>query len=298
MKIPRRFSGLEVKLPLTEWKEAVIGGVAGSTPVDVFLMFYNTWSIVILSVEDGKIVRREEQTEDYDDPRDEDTPYDPLDKMFRGVLNTGTIIDVGGYGTYLDDKVRYGVVCKEGVIWLENGTESDVMDVLRESMKTSMSTNKEEHKLPDSMNETLISANVIPIGTKRSMAIRQAVQLANLMLHIPDGMKRAIVRGMDSEGNPFYFYTLTMIDELYYRSWVYTVTESTSSPDPDSRENNGKARHTISVLYSDVVGFIRFPTEIVNSSQEGRLTPGNYNEIKDRLIREIIDNPEKWITDI
>ncbi len=47
-----------------------------------------------------------------------------------------------------------------------------------------------------------------------------------------------------------------------------------------------------------MVGFIRFPTEIVNSSQEGRLTPGNYNEIKDRLIREIIDNPEKWITDI
>ena len=298
MESPRRFSGGEVKLPLSEWKKVVIGGVAGSTPVDVFLMFYNTWSIVILSVEDGKIVRREEQTDDYDDPMYEDPPYDPLDKMFRGMLNTGTIIDVGGYGTYLDDKVRFGVVCKEGVIWLENGTESDVMDVLRESMKTSMSTNKEEHKLPDSMNETLISANVIPISTKRSMAIRQAVQLANLMLHIPDGIKRAIVRGMDSEGNPFYFYTVPMIDELYYRNWVYTVTESTSSPDPDSRENNGKARHTISVLYCDVVGFIRFPTEIVNSSREGRLTPGNYNEIKDRLIREIIDNPEKWITDI
>ena len=298
MKNPRRFYGGEIKLPLTEWKEVVIGGVADGTPVDVFLMFYNTWSIVILSVEDGKIVRREEQTEDYGDPRDGDPPYDPLDKMFRGMLNTGTIIDVGEYGTYLDDKVRFGVVCKEGVIWLENGTESDVMGVLRESMKTSMSTSKEEHKSPDSMNETLIPANVIPIGTKRSMAIRQAVQLANLMLHIPDGMKRAIVRGMDSEGNPFYFYAVTMIDELYYRGWVYTVTESTSSPDPDSRENHGKARHTISVLYSDVVGFIRFPTEIVNSSREGTLTPGNYNEIKDKLIRDIIDNPEKWITDI
>ena len=298
MENPRRFSGGEIKLPLSEWKEVVKGGVADGTPVDVFLMFYNTWSIVILSVEDGKIVRREEQTEDYGDPRDGDPPYDPLDKMFRGMLNTGTIIDVGGYGKYLDDKVRYGVVCKEGVIWLENGTESDVMGVLGESLKTSMSTNKEEHKPPDSMNETLISANVIPIGTKRSIAIRQAVQLANLMLHIPDGMKRAIVRGMDSEGNPFYFYTVTMIDELYYRGWVYTVTESTGSTDPDSRENHGKARHTISVLYSDVVGFIRFPTEIVNSSREGTLTPGNYNEIKDKLIRDIIDNPEKWITDI
>ena len=296
MESPRRFSGGEIKLPLNEWREVVIRGVKGSTPVDVFLMFYNTWSIVILSVEGGKIVRREEQTEDYGDPRNEDPPYDPLDKMFRGMLNTGTIIYVGKEGTYFDYEVRFGVVSISGIIWLKDGKESDVINVLTELVESTM-TVSEEDEMQDSRQGS-DSNTYITNSPKRDIAVGWAHQLAELMLQIPDGMKRAIVRGMDSEGNPFYFYTVPMFDELAYRGWVYTDTDNTSPPDPDSRENHGKARHTISVLYSDVIGFVRFPTEIVNSSQEGRLTPGNYNEIQDRLIRDIINNPEKWITDI
>ena len=72
MENPRRFSGLEVKLPLDEWREVVIRGAAGSTPVDVYLMLYYKLNIVILSNENGKIVRREEPTREYGDPRYDD----------------------------------------------------------------------------------------------------------------------------------------------------------------------------------------------------------------------------------
>ena len=294
MESPRRFSGGEIKLPLSEWKKVVIGGVAGSTPIDVFLMFYNTWSIVILSVEDGKIVRREEQTEDYDDPRNEDPPYDPLDKMFRGVLNTGTIIYVGKEGTYFDYEVRFGVVSKSGIIWLKDGKESDVINVLTELVESSMSVS-EEDEVQDSRQGS--NSNMYIPRPKRDIAVGWAHQLAELMLRIPDWAKVAIVRGVDSDGKPFYFYTVPIIDELAYRNWGYMYSGATNTQD-EIRMNSGEGKNIIYALYSDVVGFIRFPTEIVNSSREGRLTPGNYNEIKDRLIREIIDNPEKWITDI
>ena len=183
MENRRRFSGGEAKLPLSEWREAVIRGVSGSTPIDVFLMFYNTWSIVILSVEDGKIVRREEQTEDYDDPRDEDPPYDPLDKMFRGMLNTGTIIDVGKEGTYFDYDVRFGVVSISGIIWLKDGKESDVIDVLTELVESSMSVS-EEDEVQDSRQGSN-SSMYIP-RPKRDIAVGWAHQLAALMLRIPD----------------------------------------------------------------------------------------------------------------
>ena len=295
MESPRRFSGGEVKLPLSEWKEAVIRGAAGSTPVDVFLMFYNTWSIVILSVEDGKIVRREEQTEDYDDPMYEDPPYDPLDKMFRGMLNTGTIIYVGKEGTYFDYEVRYGVVSRSGMIWLKDGTESDVINVLKESMESSSSDQEEE--MPDSI-EGLDSNTYITDNPKRDIAVGWSVHLAELMLQIPDGMKRAIVRGMGSDGKPFYFYTVPMIDELYYRRGEYIDMRRNSYSDAGTQTNNGEVKNILFAVYTDVIGFIRFPTEMVSSSPEGRLTPANFNEIVEMLVPEIINNPEKWITDI
>ena len=297
MQNPRRFSGGEVKLPLSEWREAVIRGVAGNTPVDVYLMLYDKLNIVVLSVDNGKMVRREEPTREYGDPRYDDPFYDPLQMMFRGWLNTGNVIDVGDGGTFLDYEVRYGVVCDVGVLWLKDGKEKDVIDALTESMKPSQSSNEAEEEAPDSREESHSFADLIPDRPKRDIAVGWTHQLAELMLQIPDGMKRAIVRGMGSDGKPFYFYTVPMIDELAYRNWGYMYSGATNTQD-DTRMNNGEGRNIIYARYSDVIGFIRFPTEIVNSSREGRLTPGNYNEIKDKLIREIIDNPEKWITDI
>jgi hypothetical protein len=293
MKIPRRFSGLEVKLPLNEWREAVIGGVAGSTPVDVFLMFYNTWSIVILSVEDGKIVRREEPTEENDDPRDEDPPYDPLDKMFRRVLNTGTIIYVGKEGTYFDYEVRYGVVSGSGIIWLKDGKESDVINVLTELVESSMPVS-EDDEMQDSRQGS--NSNMYIPRPKRDIAVGWAYQLAELMLRIPEGMKVAIVRGMDPDGKPFYFYTVPMFDELVYRNSGYM--EGMNTQDASARINSGEGKNIIYALYSDVVGFIRFPEEIVSSLPERRLTAENFGRVVDTLVPEIINNPEKWITNI
>ncbi len=298
MENPRRFSGGEVKLPLSEWREAVIRGVADGTPVDVFLMLYDKLNIVVLSVENGKIVRREEPTVEYGDPRYNDPFYDPLQMVFRGWLNTGNIIDVGDGGTFFDCEVRYGVVCDVGVLWLKDGKESEVIDVLTESIKHSSSNNEAEEEVPHSREGSHSFADLIPERPKRDIAVGWAHQLAELMLKIPDGMKIAIVRGVDSEGNPFYFYTVPMFDELAYRNWGYMYSGATTNTQDDTRMNNGKGKNIIFALYSDVVGFIRFPAEVVNSSQEGRLTPGNFNEIVDTLVPEIINNPEKWITDI
>ena len=291
MEDPKRFSGVDTKLPPGRWGEAVMRGVAESTPVHVFIKFFNTWNIAIVGVEDGNIVVKVVPTEDF---YDKDSYYDPLVRMFRGVLNTGTIIGVGKEGTYFDYEVRFGVVSESGMIWLKDGEESDVIDVLTELVESSM-TVSEEDEMQDSRQGS--NSNMYIPRPKRDIAVGWAHQLAELMLRIPDWAKVAIVRGVDSDGKPFYFYTVPIIDELAYRNWGYMYSGATNTQD-EIRMNSGEGKNIIYALYSDVVGFIRFPTEIVNSSREGRLTPGNYNEIKDRLIREIIDNPEKWITDI
>ncbi len=298
MENPRRFHGGEIKLPLTEWKEVVIRGVADGTPVDVYLMLYDKLNIVVLSIENGKIVRREEPTREYGDPRYDDPFYDPLEMMFRGWLNTGNVIDVGDGGTFLDYEVRYGVVCDVGVLWLKDGKEKDVIDALTESMKPSPSSNEAEEEAPDSREGSHSFADLIPDRPKRDIAVGWAYQLAELMLQIPDGMKRAIVRGMDSDGKPFYFYTVPVFDELAYRNWGYMYSGETNTQDASARMNSGEGKNIIYALYSDVVGFIRFPAEIVNFSPERRLTPGNFSRIVEMLVPEIINNPEKWITDI
>ena len=104
MEDPKRFSGVDTKLPPGRWGEAVMRGVAESTPVHVFIKFFNTWNIAIVGVEDGNIVVKVVPTEDF---YDKDSYYDPLVRMFRGVLNTGTIIGVGKEGTYFDYEVRF-----------------------------------------------------------------------------------------------------------------------------------------------------------------------------------------------
>ncbi len=186
MENPRRFSGGEIKLPLSEWKEVVKGGVADGTPVDVYLMLYDKLNIVVLSVEKGKIVRREEPTREYGDPRYDDPFYDPLEMMFRGWLNTGNVIDVGNGGTFLDYEVRYGVVCDVGVLWLKDGKEKDVIDVLTESMKPLPSSNEVEEEVPDSREGSHSFADLIPERPKRDIAVGWSVHLAELMLQIPE----------------------------------------------------------------------------------------------------------------
>ena len=290
MEDPKRFSGVDTKLPPGRWGEAVMRGVAESTPVHVFIKFFNTWNIAIVGVEDGNIVVKVVPTEDF---YDKDSYYDPLVRMFRGVLNTGTIIGVGKEGTYFDYEVRFGVVSKSGIIWLKDGKESDVINVLTELVESSMSVS-EEDEVQDSRQGS--NSNMYIPRPKRDIAVGWAHQLAELMLRIPDGMKVAIVRGMDSDGKPFYFCTVPMFDELVYRNSGYM--EGMNTQDASARMNSGEGKNIIYALYSDVVGFIRFPANILNSLPGGKLTKENFNRIVEMLVPEIINNPEKWITDI
>ena len=62
----------------------------------------------------------------------------------------------------------------------------------------------------------------------------------------------------------------------------------------DGRER----KKVVLASYSDVIGFIRFPAEMVGSSPERKLTPGNFRRMVESLVPETINNPEKWITEI
>ena len=51
---------------------------------------------------------------------------------------------------------------------------------------------------------------------RRCVAFSSAEKLARTMLDIPEGMKVAIVRGMDGEGREFYSLSDPVIDILYF----------------------------------------------------------------------------------
>ena len=105
-------------------------------------------------------------------------------------------------------------------------------------------------------------------------------------------------QGIDSDGNPFYFYTVPMIDEIAYSRGEYPDMRRIDFSDVNMPMNGKEMKKVVQALYSDVIGFTRFPAETVNSSQEGKLTPGNFRRIVEMLVPEILNNPEKWITDI
>lgn len=55
---------------------------------------------------------------------------------FNAVVRRGDVIDVGEGGTYWDPTVRWGVVVEHGyILWLADGKEEHVMDVLKQATK-------------------------------------------------------------------------------------------------------------------------------------------------------------------
>ena len=295
----RRFWREERKLPLREWREAVIGEGTDDTPVFVFVMLYDKENIAILSPEEGEVVRREEPTEQYGDPRLDDPFYDPRQKLFRGTVNRGCVIDVGERGTFFDDEVRFGVVCEGGgFTWLKDGTEKDAIDALAESMKSSPAGNEGENELSDPIRERYSSTGIVLNRVKRDIAVGWSVQLVELMLQIPEGTKVAIVRGIDSDGEAFYFFTVPIMDELVYQKGEYLDLRRINFSDVRMPMDGRERKKVVLALYSDVIGFVRFPAEIVSSSPEGKLTPGNFRRMVEFLVPEIINYPEKWITEI
>ena len=154
----------------------------------------------------------------------------------------------------------------------------------------------ERKELP--LDGGLNPAGIVPDRTKRDIAVGWSVQLAELMLQIPEGTKVAIVRGIDSDGESFYFFTFPIMDELAYQKGEYIDLRRINFSDVRMPMDGRERKKVVLASYSDVIGFIRFPAEMVGSSPEGRLTPGNFGRMVESLVPETINNPEKWITEI
>ena len=130
------------------------------------------------------------------------------------------------------------------------------------------------------------------------VAFSSAEKLARTMLDIPEGMKVAIVRGMDGEGREFYSLSDPVIDILAFPKEQQIDLKRMMVDEAYTSKDIMKGRKVLVPEYRDVVGFIRFPHELAGKTEEGKLTPSNYSRLVEALIQEIENNPERWITEI
>ena len=146
------------------------------------------------------------------------------------------------------------------------------------------------------MGET--SVDLSSVEARRCVAFSSAEKLARTMLDIPEGMKVAIVRGMDGEGREFYSLSDPVIDILYFPKEQQIDLKRMIAGEAYTSRDIRERRKVLVPEYRDVVGFIRFPLELAGKTREGKLTPSNYSRLVEALIPEVANNPERWITEI
>ena len=142
------------------------------------------------------------------------------------------------------------------------------------------------------------SVDLSPVKARRCVAVSSAEELARKMLDIPDRMKVAIVRGRDGEGKEFCSFSDPMIDILAFPKEQQIDLKRMMAGEVYTFSDIREGRKVLVPEYRDVVGFIRFPLELVRKTQERKLTPSNYSRLVEELIPEIMSNPERWITPI
>ena len=142
------------------------------------------------------------------------------------------------------------------------------------------------------------SVNFSSVEARRCVAFSSAEKLARTMLDIPEGMKVAIVRGMDGEGREFYSLSDPVIDILYFPKEQQIDLKRMMVDEAYTSRDIRNGRKVLVPEYRDVVGFIRFPMELARKTEEKKLTPSNYSRLVEALIPEIMSNPERWITEI
>ena len=125
-----------------------------------------------------------------------------------------------------------------------------------------------------------------------------AEMFAKRMLEIPEGMKVAIVRGMDGEWKEFFSLSDPMIDPLQFPKEEQMDMKMMEAYSGYTQKDIMDRKKVVVPRYSDVVGFIRFPLELAERTKEGRLTPYNYSLIYSQLVNELLNNAERWITPI
>ena len=121
---------------------------------------------------------------------------------------------------------------------------------------------------------------------------------AKRMLEIPEGMKVAIVRGIDGDEREFYSLSDPMIDPLQFPKEEQMDMKMMEAYSGYTQKDIMDRKKVVVPRYSDVVGFIRFPLELAERTKEGKLTPYNYSLIYSQLVNELLNNAERWITPI
>ena len=142
------------------------------------------------------------------------------------------------------------------------------------------------------------SVDLSPVKARSCVAFSSAEELARKMLDIPEGMKVAIVRGRDGEGKEFCSFSDPVIDILSFPKEQQIDLRRMIVSDAYTSRDIREGRKVLVPEYRDVVGFIRFPMELVSKTQERKFTPSNYSRLVEALIPEIMSNPERWITEI
>ena len=142
------------------------------------------------------------------------------------------------------------------------------------------------------------SVDLSPVKARSCVAVSSAEELARKMLEIPEGMKVAIVRGRDGEGKEFCSFSDPMIDILSFPKEQRIDLKRMMAGEVYTFRDIREGRKVLVPEYRDVVGFIRFPLELVRKTQERKLTPSNYSRLVEALIPEIENDPEVWITPI
>ena len=142
------------------------------------------------------------------------------------------------------------------------------------------------------------SVDLSSVKARRCVAVSSAEKLARTMLDIPEGMKVAIVRGMDGEGREFCSFSDPIIDILSFPNEQQIDLKRMMVDEAYTSRDIRERRKVLVPEYKDVVGFIRFPLELAMNTGEGKLTPSNYSRLVEALIQEVANNPEKWITEI
>ena len=121
---------------------------------------------------------------------------------------------------------------------------------------------------------------------------------AKRMLEIPEGMKVAIVRGIDGDEKEFFSLSDPMIDPLQFPKEEQMDMKMMEAYNGYTQKDIMDRKKVVVPKYSYVVGFIRFPLELAERTKEGRLTPYNYSLIYSKLFNELLNNAERWITPI
>ena len=125
-----------------------------------------------------------------------------------------------------------------------------------------------------------------------------AEMFAKRMLEIPEGMKVAIVRGIDGDEKEFFSLSDPMIDPLQFPKEEQMDMKMMEAYNGYTQKDIMDRKKVVVPKYSYVVGFIRFPLELAERTKEGRLTPYNYSLIYSKLFNELLNNAERWITPI